>query len=243
MGMSRMRIGFFGDGPWSHLSFRKLNQDPTFQVVFVAVRAKSPDLALARLAEQSGLPVYIWPDVNAGSVIQQIVELKCDLLISMSFDQIIRKQLMELPRLGFINCHAGKLPFYRGRNVLNWALINGETEFAVTVHFVDGSIDTGDIIQQDLVPILPGDDYADVLAKASSQCSETLYAAVGSIRDSVAQRIVQQTIHTTGFYCKNGLPLDHYWVAKTNPDYTGLPMRSKVVTGISALPAVFSNAW
>ena len=39
-----------------------------------------------------------------------------------------------------------KLPEYRGRNILNWALINDEKEFGITVHYVDEGIDTGDII-------------------------------------------------------------------------------------------------
>ena len=43
--------------------------------------------------------------------------------------------------MGFLNCHAGALPFYRGRNILNWALINDEKEFGVTVHFIDEGID------------------------------------------------------------------------------------------------------
>ena len=68
-----------------------------------------------------------------------------------------------MPALGTINCHAGKLPFYRGRNVLNWAIINGESEFGITVHFIDDGIDTGDIIKQKTYPISLNDDYKSIL--------------------------------------------------------------------------------
>ena len=64
----------------------------------------------------------------------------------MSYDQIIKEDLLKLPLKGFINCHAGALPFYRGRNVLNWVLINGESEFGITVHYIDEGIDTGAIL-------------------------------------------------------------------------------------------------
>lgn len=199
--MARLKIGFFGDGPWAHRSLEKLVADPSLEVMFVAFRAASPDLALAKLADQAKIPVRSWPDVNDAPAIRQIAEFDSDLLVSMSFDQIIKKALIELPRLGFINCHAGRLPFYRGRNVLNWALINGESEFAVTVHYIDASIDTGDIIRQDVVPILSGDDYGAVLEKAYLQCAETLYAAVQSIRAGLVHAVPQRSIHPIGFYC------------------------------------------
>jgi methionyl-tRNA formyltransferase len=64
----------------------------------------------------------------------------------MSFNQIFKSEIINLPRLKTINCHAGKLPFYRSRNILNWVLINDEKEFGITVHYVDEGIDTGDII-------------------------------------------------------------------------------------------------
>ena len=64
----------------------------------------------------------------------------------MSFNQILKKKIINLPHLKTINCHAGKLPFYRGRNVLNRVLINDENEFGITIHYIDEGIDTGDIV-------------------------------------------------------------------------------------------------
>ena len=46
------------------------------------------------------------------------------------------------------NCHAGYLPSYRGRSVLNWALINGEKFYGITFHQVNSYIDQGDILLQ-----------------------------------------------------------------------------------------------
>jgi methionyl-tRNA formyltransferase len=100
-----------------------------------------------------------------------------------------------------INCHAGALPFYRGRNILNWALLNDEKEFGVTVHYVDGGIDTGDIIVQDLIPIQPQDDYGSVLEKAYTQCALTLEKALISIKNGTSERKLQKEIHPLGFYC------------------------------------------
>ena len=125
----------------------------------------------------------------------------------MSFDQILKSDIIHLAPKGFINCHAGALPFYRGRNILNWALINGEKQFGVTVHYVDEGIDTGDIILQRFAPISREDRYGDLLNKASDLCAETLYDALVQINEGQVQAILQKAIHPVGFYCsarKNG---------------------------------------
>lgn len=106
----------------------------------------------------------------------------------MSFDQILKRGILAAAPLGVVNCHAGALPFYRGCNPINWAIINGETRFGVTVHAVDEGIDTGDVILQTFAPIGPDDTYADRLAAAHGLCADTLHEALVSIADGTARR-------------------------------------------------------
>ena len=56
-------------------------------------------------------------------------------------------------------------PFYRGRNILNWALINDEKEFGITVHYVDDGVDTGDILLQGIYLISDFDDYGSLWSR------------------------------------------------------------------------------
>jgi len=106
-----------------------------------------------------------------------------------------------VPPMGFINCHAGELPFYRGRNILNWALINDAKQFGVTVHYVDDGIDTGDIIEQAIVPITDEDTYSTLLDRAIVLCADVLYTAVCKLFEGKAERTIQSEIHAVGFYC------------------------------------------
>jgi methionyl-tRNA formyltransferase len=87
-----------------------------------------------------------YENINSKNFIERIKTYFCDLFVSMSFNQIFKDEIINLTPLRIINCHAGKLPFYRGRNILNWVLINDEKEFGITVHYVDEGIDTGDFI-------------------------------------------------------------------------------------------------
>jgi methionyl-tRNA formyltransferase len=203
-----LRIGYFADGPWSHRTFELLTADADVDVCFVVPRNDTADQFLAEHAERHKID-YLHPiRVNSRSFIETVKGYECDLLVSMSYNQIFRKDILAIPELGVINCHAGKLPFYRGRNILNWALINDEKEFGITVHYVDEGIDTGDIILQECYPITDKDDYSSLLEKAYEKCPTILYKAITMIKNGEAERQEQDEIHPVGFYCGRRGPGD-----------------------------------
>lgn len=196
-----MKIGFFGDGPWAERALLQLMQDTRYTIAFVAVRASRPDRKLIGLAERHGISVLCPASVNSAESIGEIGRFKADLHVSMSYDQILRETILALPPRGTLNCHAGALPFYRGRNPLTWAIINGEEEFGVTVHWVDLGIDTGDIVVQIKKPIRPHDTYATLLALAEDLCAGALVKAISDVYENKDQRIAQATIDPVGMYC------------------------------------------
>jgi methionyl-tRNA formyltransferase len=197
----KIRIGYLADGPWSHLAFNKLIQDPTIDIVFIVPRSDTNDDTLKKYAEKYKID-YLFPiKINSKESIEIVRSYNADLLVSMSFNQIFNAEVLAVPKLGVINCHAGKLPFYRGRNILNWALINDEKEFGITVHYVDEGIDTGDIIKQNSYPITDVDDYNSLLEIAYAECASILYNSIKEIQNGTSERIAQNTIHPVGFYC------------------------------------------
>jgi len=143
----KITIGYFADGPWAHRAFKKLIEDETIEIAFICVRYDTKDLILQNLGQTYDIDVLSAPNVNAPAFIALLRQYNADLFVSMSFNQIFKHEIIHLPSMKTINCHAGKLPFYRGRNILNWVLINDEKEFGITVHYVDEGIDTGDIIK------------------------------------------------------------------------------------------------
>ena len=196
-----LKIGYFGDGVWAQLALKKILSDVNFSVAFVVLRYDSPDEILRDMAENENIPCFQVKNVNTNEFLEVIKKFDVDINVSMSFNQILKSEIINLAPKKFINCHAGALPFYRGRNILNWALINGEKEFGVTVHYVDEGIDTGDIILQNFYPISHEDRYADILARAQKACAETLYDALCKIHDNDFEVTPQEKIHKVGFYC------------------------------------------
>ncbi len=203
-----LKIGYFADGTWSHRALELLIADSDIEVAFICARYSSPDQYLRERADGLGIKFYVTENVNSERFLNTVNLHQCDLFISMSFDQILRKKLYAFPRLGTINCHAGKLPFYRGRNVLNWALINDEKEFGITVHYVDDGVDTGDIILQRSYPICDQDDYASLLSTAYRECPALLYEAIQSIISGNAERVPQVSLQPCGSICSQRKPGD-----------------------------------
>nr|WP_247682501.1 methionyl-tRNA formyltransferase [Pseudoalteromonas sp. MMG013] len=151
-------------------------------------------------ANKLGVPFLLAENVNSEQFINVVNQYSVDLLVSMSFNQILKTPILSMAPKGFINCHAGALPFYRGRNPLNWVLINGESEFGITVHYIDEGIDTGDIIEQHKFPIADVDNYSTLLSKAINSCADVLYSALKKLATDTVKRIRQQDIHPIGTY-------------------------------------------
>ncbi len=199
--MERLKIGYFADGLWSHEAFKLLNEDVEIEIKFIVPRTDTKDDTLKNFSKENNIDYLQGVKINSSEFYLKAKEYDCDLFVSMSFNQIFKKAIINLPPQKTINCHAGKLPFYRGRNILNWVLINDENEFGITVHYIDEGIDTGDIILQRTYPIDDGDDYNSLLEIAYKECAVILYDSVKLVQNGNVGRIDQKSIHNVGFYC------------------------------------------
>jgi hypothetical protein len=125
----------------------------------------------AEVQAQGGRFICV-PELNGDECRRTLQAWQVDLMI-LAGTPIMRKRLLEVPRLGTINAHQGALPRFRGMNVIEWAIIEGYPP-TITVHFVDAGVDTGQIIATEPVPILPGDTLDVVRTRASVRQSDLL---------------------------------------------------------------------
>ncbi len=197
----RLNIGYFADGPWAHETIKKILKDPKILISFICLRFDSNDIILINYAKKHNIKVLKHRNINSKEFISLIEKFNCDLFVSMSFNQIFKSKIINLAKYKIINCHAGKLPFYRGRNVLNWALINDEKEFGITVHYIDELIDNGNIILQKTFKITDNDDYNTLLQRAYIECANLLYKAIKIFFKGPIKGKKQKDIHQVGFYC------------------------------------------
>ncbi len=115
---------------------------------------------------------------------RQIGELRPDLLVVASFGLIIPRWFLELPAIGAVNVHPSLLPRYRGPSPIQWAIWNGEKETGITFMKMNERMDAGDIIEQQSVPIAPGEDAEALAARLSSTAAEALPDLIHQIEES-----------------------------------------------------------
>ncbi|HEX7086574.1 MAG TPA: methionyl-tRNA formyltransferase [Vicinamibacterales bacterium] len=158
-----MRLVILGDGLWAARTVEQLVQ-AGHTVPAVVLRRRPTDDTLARAAAAARAAILQPDDVNAPAFVERLAAVAADAHLSIAYDQILRAPVRATAR-ACLNIHAGRLPDYRGRNVITWAIINNEREIGVTVHAVDDGVDTGPILIQRLLPIGWTDTYGDVLAR------------------------------------------------------------------------------
>lgn len=110
--------------------------------------------SLREVAASHDFPVALCHDQNAPDSIARLREWSPDLII-FTGGNILRKELLELPRLGVLNVHLGLLPEIRGMSSPEWSLLNG-VPVGVTLHYIDQGIDTGPILQRSEFPDAAG---------------------------------------------------------------------------------------
>lgn len=116
----------------------------------------------------------------------QLVALQPDAIIVVGYGRILPQWMIDLPRLGNINLHASLLPKYRGAAPIQWAIANGESTTGVTTMHIDAGLDTGDILLQREVPILP-EDSSETLAPRLATTGAVLI--VQTLRDLEAGKV------------------------------------------------------
>lgn len=121
-----------------------------------------------------GVPVS--SDLSIGGIEEAITRLRPDCTVVSSYDRILPARIVE--RCRFVNVHYAPLPAYRGRANVNWAIINGERETAITIHAVAPGLDAGRLLYQRRVPIGPDDTVGELYARLNEIQGDVLGATV-----------------------------------------------------------------
>jgi methionyl-tRNA formyltransferase len=147
--------------------------------------------SVARTATQRAIPVITPQDPNAPEVVARIAACKPDFLFSFYYRLMLKAPLLALAPRGALNVHGSLLPKYRGRVPINWAIIHGETETGATLHYMAEKPDSGDIVAQSPVPILPDDTAKDVFDKVTFVAAAMLDTVLPSLVAGTAPRTPQ----------------------------------------------------
>lgn len=190
-----MRIVFFGTPEFAVPSLRALVGEG-FHVTAVVTqperpkgrsrsRLEAPPVKSAALAE--GIPVLQPEQPNSPEFVQQLAALKPDLGVVVAYGHILRKELLELPRLGMINVHPSLLPKLRGAAPIQHAIIEGYRETGISVIQMDEGMDTGPVLLRRSTPIAPEETGGQLAGRLSKLGAMALIEALSLLAGGAAR--------------------------------------------------------
>jgi methionyl-tRNA formyltransferase len=143
---------------------------------------------LPELAARAAIPLIPTLDINSPETIAAVRALTPDLLVSIYFNQRLRRDVLAVAPRGAINLHPALLPQHRGPFPHFWVVAAGEKYTGVTVHWIDERIDTGDILQQRELPVPAAASVSAVMGMVARPGAISLVEAVRLIEAGVAPR-------------------------------------------------------
>ncbi|MGH7640040.1 MAG: methionyl-tRNA formyltransferase [Candidatus Dormibacteria bacterium] len=139
--------------------------------------------ALSQVADHLGVPLLRLARVNDYDSLVALRRLGADLFLVASFDQILRERALAIPRLGWVNVHPSKLPLYRGPEPVYWAIVNGETETAISFQRLARDIDAGPLLLQRSEAIRARDDSGTLTQRLCRLGAESTPEALRLVQD------------------------------------------------------------
>ena len=118
-------------------------------------------------------------------------KLAPDVVVYLGGREIIPRSILDIPRLGLLGAHWGPLPRYRGMNVTEWAIFNGDQP-SVAIQFLAPGVDTGNIVCQRPLPIYAGDDISKLRERSSELGRDLLVEAVLLLKEGRVTRTRQR---------------------------------------------------
>jgi methionyl-tRNA formyltransferase len=129
-------------------------------------------------AQELGIPVIQPEKLRAPEALQQLQDWNPDLIVVAAFGQILRPNVLELPKYGCLNTHASLLPRHRGAAPIQAAILAGDSETGVTIMKMDAGLDTGPMLCQRAIPIEAHDTAGSLFEKLSKLGGELLLETI-----------------------------------------------------------------
>jgi methionyl-tRNA formyltransferase len=149
--------------------------------------------------DKGKIPRIPCPNVNAPQFVEYVKGLNIDLIVVCFFSQILKAPILQIPRLGILNCHPSLLPRYGGPHPTFWMLKNGESVAGITVHVMTEKIDAGDIVAQRELMIGETENAGQLLQRQYHASAALLTEAVNAMAQGTIDRKPQNIAERSYF--------------------------------------------
>jgi methionyl-tRNA formyltransferase len=193
-----MRIVFMGSPDFAVPSLEAL-VEARFDIPLVVTQPDRPagrgrkmlPTAVKAVAAEHGIPVIEFGKGQRKAVTAAVLAEEPDAVVVVAFGHILREPLLSTPRFGCINVHASLLPRWRGVSPVQYAILHGDSWTGVTIMRMDAGVDTGPVLGQRSVPILPEDTGGELLDRLAGQGADLLIHTLRGLQNGRVAPISQ----------------------------------------------------
>ncbi|MEZ5315441.1 MAG: methionyl-tRNA formyltransferase [Chlamydiales bacterium] len=202
-----MRVIFFGTPSFAATILSYLTKQP-IEIIAVVSRPDQPQgrgqhlspTPVKKIAEQYGIPIYQPHKASSEDFIDLLKTHNPDLFVVAAYAEILKQDILEIPKLGCLNVHASLLPKYRGAAPVQRALMAGEKDTGVSIIKMSLEMDAGDIYSIVKIPILEEMNAGDLLNQIADVGSEALGDVISKIEKQKIRPVPQD--HSAATFAK-----------------------------------------
>lgn len=164
-----------------------------------------------KLAQTLGAKFFNDSHINNPHIVQKLHEVRADVAVSINWLTIMGEEVIKSFSMGVLNGHTGDLPRYRGNACPNWAIIEGEKEIGLSIHFIDPyQLDSGPIILKRYMPISNSTTIGQVYDYIYNNLPEMFVKAIEGLASGTIQPVNQSRDPAQALRCYPRIPSDSF---------------------------------
>ena len=236
-----LKIVFMGTPDFARVSLEKV-YDAGHKIEAVVTNVDKPKgrgmklvpSPVKQFAEEKGIKILQPLKVkNNNLFIEEIKQLKPDVICVVAYGKILPKELLDIPKLGCINVHGSLLPQYRGAAPIQWSVLNGDRKTGITTMYMDVGMDTGDMILKEETEIGDNETTGELWGRLSILGGDLLVKTLKLIEEGKAPREKQGEDFTTA-------PMLNKEMAKIDWETKKAEENKNIVRGLNHIMGAYS---
>jgi methionyl-tRNA formyltransferase len=196
-----MKIALFGEDMFTVAALHSLIESQyTVSAVVCPLNEKNPEHKfLESAAKRNNIFFISEVDINSDDIRVKLVDLQPDLIVCVHLEKVLSKKIYSIAKKAAINVHPSLLPKYRGLSPQHQALMHGDMETGVTIHYLEEEADIGDIILQVKIALTEETYIFDLLKQMLAVYKESIPHAVQLISNNDVKPIRQNGVEGSWF--------------------------------------------